>query len=110
MGHMVRTVRLDMSEMIPPHCLGRRASASPTWFVRWTGAAASVCSNCLLDDFIRPLQQRRRDCQAEGLGGLEVDNQLELGRLLDGEIAGLGALEDLVDVASSMAELVGVVR
>src|SRR6266566_9650289 len=28
MGHMVRTVRLDMPEMIPPHCLGRRASAS----------------------------------------------------------------------------------
>src|SRR6266702_4484142 len=30
MGHMVRTVRLDMPEMIPPHCLGRRASASLT--------------------------------------------------------------------------------
>src|SRR2546426_9176374 len=28
MGHMVRTVRVDMAEMIPPHCLGRRASAS----------------------------------------------------------------------------------
>ena len=28
----------------------------------------------LLDHLIRPLQERRRDRQAEGLGGLEVDN------------------------------------
>ena len=36
-----------------------------------------------LDDLIRPLEERRRDRQAEGLGGLEVDDQLELRRLLD---------------------------
>src|SRR3977135_1363720 len=53
----------------------------------------------LLDHLIRSLQQRRRDRQAEGFGGLEVDNKLELGRLLHGEVRGLGALEDLVDVA-----------
>ena len=33
---------------------------------------------------IRPLQERRRDRQAEGLGGLEVDDQLVLCRLHDG--------------------------
>src|SRR6266404_5181887 len=32
----------------------------------------------LLDHLIRPLQERRGDRQAEGFGGLEVDNQLEL--------------------------------
>src|SRR6266699_588690 len=37
----------------------------------------------------------------ERLGGLEVDEQLELRRLLDGEIGGLGALEDLVHVGRS---------
>src|SRR6266581_9605208 len=36
----------------------------------------------LLDDLIRPPQQRRRDRQAERLGGLEVDDQLEGGGLL----------------------------
>src|SRR5439155_574518 len=36
--------------------------------------------------------------EPEGLGGLEVDDQLELRRLLDGEVAGLGALEDFVHV------------
>jgi hypothetical protein len=30
----------------------------------------------LLDHLIRPLQERRRDRQAEGLGGLEVDRNL----------------------------------
>src|SRR5262249_23556388 len=50
-----------------------------------------------LNYLIRPRQQRRRDGQAEGLGGLEVDDQLELGGLLDGEVGGLGTLEDLVD-------------
>src|SRR5260370_25134675 len=52
----------------------------------------------LLDHLIRPLQERRRDRQAEGLGGLEVDDQLELGGLLDREVGGSGPLEDLVNV------------
>jgi hypothetical protein len=38
----------------------------------------------LLDDFVRPLQQRRRDRQPERLGGFEIDDQLELRRLLHG--------------------------
>ena len=29
---------------------------------------------------IRPLQQRRRDRQAEGLRGLEIDHEIKLGR------------------------------
>src|SRR5207244_6861974 len=40
---------------------------------------------CLLwtrDHLIRPRQYRRRDRQAERLGGLEVDDQLEFPRLL----------------------------
>ena len=45
----------------------------------------------LLDHLIRPLQERRWDRQAEGLGGLEVDDQLERGGLLDGKIAGFRA-------------------
>src|SRR5438876_3241671 len=54
-----------------------------------------------LDHLIRPLQERRRDRQAEGLGGLEVDDELELRGLLDGEVARLGAFEDLERVPCS---------
>src|SRR5262245_15550975 len=52
----------------------------------------------LLYDLIRPLQERRRDRQPERLPGLDVDDQLELGGLFDGEVARLGALQDLVHV------------
>src|SRR6266567_3186222 len=48
--------------------------------------------------FVRPRQQRGRDRQAQGLGRLEVDHQLELGGLLDGQIGRLGPLQDLVHV------------
>jgi hypothetical protein len=36
--------------------------------------------------------------RTEGLGGLQVDDQLELRGLLDGEVGGLGSLQDLVDI------------
>ena len=51
-----------------------------------------------LDDLVRSHENRLRDREAERLGDLEVDDQLELSRLLDGEISRLGTLEDLVDV------------
>src|SRR6267378_1903950 len=58
----------------------------------------------LFNYLIRPPQQRGRDREAEGFGGLEVDDQLELRGLLDGQIAGFGALEDLVNVDSGAPE------
>jgi hypothetical protein len=39
---------------------------------------------------IRPLQERRRDRQANRLGGLEVDHQFQRRRLLDGQAGELG--------------------
>src|SRR5215471_16674554 len=50
------------------------------------------------DDLIRPRQQRRRDRQPESLGGLKIDDQLELGRFFNGQVAGTGAFENLVNV------------
>src|SRR5712691_13549178 len=54
--------------------------------------------HALLDHLVRLQQERGRDREAEGLRGLEVDDQLELRRLLDGKIGGLSALEDLVHI------------
>jgi PAS domain-containing protein len=56
-----------------------------------------VTKEPLLDHLIGPLQERRRDRQAEGFGGFEVDDQFDLGRLLDWQVGGFGALQDLVD-------------
>ena len=52
----------------------------------------------LFDHPVGAQQDRRRNGEAEGVGGLQVDDKLELRGLLDGEVGGLGALENLVYV------------
>src|SRR4051794_4714536 len=59
----------------------------------------------LLYDLIGAAKQRDRDGQAERLGGLEVDGEFHLGRLLDWQIGGLRTLEDARRVVA--AELGG---
>ena len=41
---------------------------------------------------IRPRQHVWRDRQADLLGGFKIYDELKLGRLLDGNVGGLGAL------------------
>jgi hypothetical protein len=48
-----------------------------------------------MDDLVRPQQQRLRDHQAERRP--LVNDQLEVRGLLHGQVAGLGALQDLID-------------
>src|ERR1700741_1366289 len=53
----------------------------------------------LVDQVVRSQQEGGRNREAERPGGLAVEGQLELRGLLDRELAGLGALEDAIDVA-----------
>jgi hypothetical protein len=50
----------------------------------------------LFDHLVRTEQERLRNHQPQSLRGLEVDDQFKLGRLLDGEVTGLRAFQDLV--------------
>jgi hypothetical protein len=52
----------------------------------------------LPDHFCRLEEERRRDCQADGVGCLEIDNQVELCRSLHRYLGWIGAPEDFVDV------------
>src|SRR5687767_12331615 len=61
--------------------------------VGWLGGA-------LLDHLGSLGEHVRGDGEAEGLGCLEVDDEVEAHRLLDGEVSRLGAFENLIYVGS----------
>src|SRR5262245_46284614 len=83
---------------------GWRESSRPELWATCSQELAALVEHGLFDDLVRPPEHRLRNLQAERLGRLEVDHQLELGWLLDREVGGLGALEDLVHVAGGAAE------
>src|SRR2546428_8514161 len=65
-------------------------------------AAFFFCVSALsLNHFISPRQHIRRYRQADLLGRFQIDDELELCRLLDWEIGGLGAFQNPVDVSCS---------
>jgi hypothetical protein len=63
-----------------------------------------VCPAHLLDHLISQEEQGWGHRDPERLGGLEVEDQLEPGRLLDGQVGALGALQQLVDVHRKPSE------
>jgi hypothetical protein len=58
--------------------------------------SAAPHEHALLDHLVRSPEHRLRDRQPERLRGLEVNHQLELCRLRDGRVCGLGTLESPV--------------
>src|SRR5262245_27369370 len=70
------------------HCTVGRLPARTAWHTR----PPSV------NDLVRALQERWRDRQPDRLRGAEIYDQLELRRLLDGEVGWFGALEDPVHI------------
>src|SRR4051794_26296909 len=58
----------------------------------------------LLNNLVGARQQRLRHSQAERLGRLHVDDQLECGRLLDRKVGWLGTLEDISGVNADQAK------
>ena len=61
-------------------------------------ACAGTTPRSSLDHLVGELLQLQRHLEAERLGGLEVDDELEFARLHDREIAGLLAFEDAASI------------
>jgi hypothetical protein len=59
----------------------------------------------LFDHLVSADHDRLRDFDAEHPRGLEIDYQLELGRLLDRQVGGFGALEDTIDIVCGAPSL-----
>src|SRR2546425_1135753 len=60
--------------------------------------------NSSSDYLVRPRQHIRRNRQADLLGGLEIDDQVELRWLLHGQVARLDPLQNFVNVSRGAPE------
>ena len=58
----------------------------------------------LFDHLVGGSEQRGRHGEFKRLGGLEIDDEIEFGRLLDRDIAGLRPAQNLVDKIGSALE------
>jgi hypothetical protein len=58
---------------------------------------------CLFDHLIGAQQEGLGHLEAEHLGGGEIEDQVELGRLLDRQVAGLCAAQNLIDIVRGAA-------
>jgi hypothetical protein len=71
---------------------------------------AALVEHALLDHLVCLQKKRLRDRQRQRLGGLRIDNEVELRGLFHGQICGLCALEDLVHVGLGASEEIDNVR
>src|SRR5262249_31117729 len=70
--------------------------------ILWRNRLADAASRVSFDHVVGDREYARRDAQAERFCCLEIDDQIKLGRLQDGEIAGLFSLEDSSSVDASL--------
>ena len=73
-----------------------RIATELRWAMGFIDAGCALRMGTLIDHLVSECEQRGRYGETERLGDLDVNDQLELSRLLDGEVGGLSPLQDLV--------------
>src|SRR3974390_3133155 len=85
-----------------------------TLLLTWAGLAPAgshqLCLAHLLDHLVGDGENARRNRKTECIRSLEIDNQFELGGLLNWKIGGLGSPQYLVDVICSAPPHLDLVR
>src|SRR5262245_13479773 len=91
--------------MTRPACRRRSRSGAAADQVE-TQASAAACFHITgsLDDFSGLRDHERKYLKAYRPRGLEIDDKIECGRLLDRKVAGICPLQDLVDIAGNAAK------
>jgi len=85
-----------------PRCKPHRCDRPASETLNNTGSRAAS-----FDYFVGRGHQRNRNGEAEGPGGLQIDDQLESRGLFDGQIGGICAFQYLVDVTNGLVEIIG---
>src|SRR6516225_3740468 len=93
-------VYASCSALLPPHATlaSRRPATALPGLDFHQLIAPALAGAFLFDHLIGAGEQRRRHLNAEDPRGLEVERQLEAGRLLDRQFAGFLPFEDAADV------------
>src|SRR3974377_1000931 len=92
-------VYASCSALLPPHATlaSRRPATALPGPDSHRLIAPALAGAFSLDYLVGAQQERFRDREAEGLGGGQIDDELEFGRLLDRDVGGLRPTQNLVD-------------
>src|SRR6516225_5121202 len=99
---MLRQVQSDRSNLAH----GWLPFAADSITAVWHSDAARGPSTPSLDHLVGALLKQRRHVKPERLGGLEVDDQLELDRGLHWKLARFCALEDAIDIRRRASKII----
>ncbi len=104
-GHVRFTLNSDRDSGLPQQpmsALPPKADMCSALVHVYFGPKADIV---LLNHFVRPGKYCRRNCEAQCLRGLEIDDKFVLVWRLHWQIGWLLALEDAVDIAGRLPEL-----